>query len=138
MPLLCTYNLVLFCALYLSLSGNCHTPLILRCHCCTLLLELLCTSNLDLQCPFTALPLLYTSQLYFTFSPVYPAMDLSLNLVTALPCSDTTVHLYPCLVPGFIFILVLTLPFTSNLVLALLCTSTALHIKICLVIVLYL
>ena len=140
---MCTSNLVLFCALYLALFGHCRAPLILHCHYCALLLELLCTSNLDLSRLFTR----SATAVCLSPSPVtilylqpcfYIAMELLLSIVTALPCNDTAVYLYRCLVPVFIFILVLTLPYTSNLVLELPCTSTALHVKICLVIVLYL
>ena len=130
---MCISNLVLFCALSLALFGHCRASLILRFHCCALQLELLCTSNLDLSGLFTTVPLLNVSPLaniLYLQPYFYTAMDVLLSLVTALPCSDTAVHLYPCLVPVFIFILVLTLPYTSNLVMALPCSFTALHVEI--------
>ena len=127
---MCTSNFVLFCALYLALFGHYRAPLILHCHCCALLLELLWTSNLDLSrlftCSATAVCFLPNPATILYLQPCfYTAIEL---LVLSLPCHAVTLlytSTYPCLVPVFNFIIVLTLRYTSNLFLALSCTSAA-------------
>ena len=97
--------------------------LFLRCHCCTLLLELLCTFNLDLSRLFTrSATALHLSPSPVTILYLQPCFDTAMDLlVLSLPCqavTDTTIPLLPCLVT-----LAPLLPCTSKFTWLLSCTS---------------